>query len=174
MAKEKRILLVDDEKSFTNILKLNLEETGSYVVRVENWPEDAHQAAREFKPHIVFLDIIMPRLPGGNVAAQIDEDPDLKDTPIIFLTAAVRRDADQLGDALEVIDAVGPLDAAAHDRDLVDLLEHLRPNCWIGLEPPMATTGQQSISALARPVVRLMTPGPLAAMHTAGRCSSRL
>ena len=37
----------------------------------------------------------------------------------------------------------------------------------------MATTGQQSISALARPVVRLMTPGPLAAMHTAGFCSSR-
>ena len=32
---------------------------------------------------------------------------------------------DLLGDALEVMDAVGPLDAALHDRDLVDLLEHL-------------------------------------------------
>ena len=49
-----------------------------------------------------------------------------------------------------------------------------RPNWPIGLEPPMATTGQQSISALAMPVVRLMTPGPLAAMHTLGFCSSRL
>ena len=90
MAK-KRILLVDDEKSFTNLLKLNLEETGNYEVRVENWAEDAYTAAREFKPDLVLLDIIMPRMPGGNVAAQIQEDPDLKDTPIVFLTAAVRK-----------------------------------------------------------------------------------
>ena len=90
MAK-KRVLLVDDEKSFTNLLKLNLEETGNYDVRVENWAEDALQAAREFKPDIVLLDIIMPRMPGGDVAAQFKEDPGLKDTPIVFLTAAVRR-----------------------------------------------------------------------------------
>jgi CheY-like chemotaxis protein len=90
MAK-RRILLVDDEKSFTGLLKLNLEETGQYEVRVENWAEDALQAAREFQPHLILLDIIMPRLPGGNVAAQIKEDPQLKKTPIVFLTAAVRR-----------------------------------------------------------------------------------
>src|SRR5438132_3032828 len=90
MAK-KRILLVDDEKSFTNLLKLNLEETGNYEVRVENWPEDALGAAQQFKPDLVFLDIIMPRIPGGNVAAQIKESPELKDTPIVFLTAAVRK-----------------------------------------------------------------------------------
>ena len=90
MAK-KRILIVDDEKSLTNLLKLNLEETGQYEVRVENWPEDAIQAAREFKPDLVLLDIIMPRLPGGNVAAQIDSDPQLAGTPIVFLTAAVRK-----------------------------------------------------------------------------------
>jgi len=90
MAK-KRVLLVDDEKSFTNLLKLNLEETGDYEVRVENWAEDAFQAARDFKPDIVLLDIIMPRMPGGNVAAQFKDDPDLKDTPIVFLTAAVRK-----------------------------------------------------------------------------------
>jgi two-component system phosphate regulon response regulator PhoB len=82
---------VDDEKSFTNLLKLNLEDTGNYDVRVENWAEDAIAAAREFKPDIILLDIIMPRLPGGNVAAQIKEDAALKDTPIVFLTAAVRK-----------------------------------------------------------------------------------
>jgi CheY-like chemotaxis protein len=90
MAK-KRILVVDDEKSFTTLLKLNLEETGNYEVRVENWAEDAFTAAREFKPDLILLDIIMPRLPGGNVAAQMSEDPVLKDIPIVFLTAAVRR-----------------------------------------------------------------------------------
>jgi len=88
---KKRILLVDDEKSFTNLLKLNLEDTGQYDVRVENWAEDALTAAREFKPDLILLDIIMPRLPGGNVAALIKEDAALKSTPIVFLTAAVRK-----------------------------------------------------------------------------------
>ena len=88
---KKRVLLVDDEKSFTNLLKLNLEDTGRYEVRVENWAEDAYRAALEFRPNIILLDIIMPRLPGGNVAAQIKGDPELKDTPIVFLTAAVRK-----------------------------------------------------------------------------------
>ena len=88
---KKKILLVDDEKSFTNLLKLNLEETGNYEVRVENWAEDAVNAAKEFKPDIILLDIIMPRMPGGNVAALIKETPQLKETPIVFLTAAVRR-----------------------------------------------------------------------------------
>lgn len=86
-----KILLVDDEQSFTSLWKSNLEETGSYEVRVENRAEDAHAAAREFKPHLILLDLIMPRLPGGQVAAQIMGDPQLKHTPIVYLTAAVRR-----------------------------------------------------------------------------------
>lgn len=88
---KKKVLLVDDEKSFTNLLKLNLEQTGHYDVRVVNIPEDALPAAQEFRPNIVLLDIIMPRLPGGNVAAQFEADANLKDVPIVFLTAAVRR-----------------------------------------------------------------------------------
>jgi CheY-like chemotaxis protein len=88
---KKKVLLVDDEKSFTNLLKLNLEQTGNYEVRVVNWPEDALPNAQEFRPDIVLLDIIMPRLPGGNVAAQFEADPALKDVPIVFLTAAVQR-----------------------------------------------------------------------------------
>jgi CheY-like chemotaxis protein len=88
---KKRVLLVDDEKSFTNLLKLNLEQTGKYEVRMVNWSEDALPAAREFRPDIMLLDIIMPRMPGGNVVAQFEADPDLKETPIVFLTAAVQR-----------------------------------------------------------------------------------
>ena len=88
---KKKVLLVDDEKSFTNLLKLNLEQTGSYEVRVVNWSEDALPAAREFKPDIVLLDIIMPRMPGGNVVAQFEADAGLRNTPIVFLTAAVQR-----------------------------------------------------------------------------------
>ena len=88
---KKRILIVDDEVGATRLLKASLEQTNSYEVRVENWPEDAVPAARQFKPDLVLLDIVMPRMPGGNVAEAFGWDPELKHIPIVFLTAAVRR-----------------------------------------------------------------------------------
>ncbi|MBI4327237.1 MAG: response regulator [Chloroflexi bacterium] len=89
---KKRILVVDDEASFTRLLKLNLEQTNQYEVRVENWPEDALPAAREFQPDLIMLDVMMPRLFGGDVASRLRADPALKDTPIVFLSAAVRKE----------------------------------------------------------------------------------
>jgi CheY-like chemotaxis protein len=88
---KKKVLLVDDEKSFSSLLKLSLEQTGQYEVRVENCAEDALPTAQEFRPAIMLLDIIMPRMPGGNVVAQFQSDPVLRDLPIVFLTAAVQR-----------------------------------------------------------------------------------
>jgi CheY-like chemotaxis protein len=88
---KKKVLVVDDEKSFTNLLHLNLEQTGNYDVQVVNWSEDALATARSFKPDIMLLDIIMPRMPGGNVVAQFEADPEMKDLPIVFFTAAVQR-----------------------------------------------------------------------------------
>lgn len=88
---KKKVLLVDDEKSFTTLLQLNLEQTGNYEVRAVNWSEDAVPTAREFQPDIMLLDIIMPRMPGGNVVAAFEADPALKSVPIVFLTAAVQR-----------------------------------------------------------------------------------
>ncbi|MBI3414122.1 MAG: response regulator [Verrucomicrobia bacterium] len=88
---KKRILILDDEVSFTRLLKLNLEQTNRYEVRAENWPEDALKAAREFKPDLLLLDVMMPRMFGGDVAAQFRADDELKNIPIVFLTATVRR-----------------------------------------------------------------------------------
>lgn len=85
----KRVLLVDDESGFTRLLKLTLEKTGDYVVREENDGTRAWLVAREFAPDIVFLDIVMPKIDGGDVAAQIRSDPALSHVPIVFLTAIV-------------------------------------------------------------------------------------
>jgi CheY-like chemotaxis protein len=87
----KRVLIIDDEVGSTRLLKANLEQTQRYEVRVVNRPEDALTAAREFRPHLVLLDIIMPRMPGGKVAAAFRADPELKGTPIVLFTAAVPR-----------------------------------------------------------------------------------
>ncbi len=86
-----KVLQVDDEPYKTKLRKLMIEEKGNYEVRTENFPENALEVMREFRPDIVLLDIIMPRMPGGEVLKAIRDDPDLKSTPVVFVTAAVRR-----------------------------------------------------------------------------------
>jgi CheY-like chemotaxis protein len=86
-----RILVVDDEAGFTRMLKLNLEQTGRYEVRVANEPEEALGAALEFQPALVLLDVFMPRMSGGDVAAQFRNTPELAKLPIVFFTAAVKK-----------------------------------------------------------------------------------
>jgi two-component system OmpR family response regulator len=88
----KKILIVDDETAITRLLKLNLEKTAAYSVRTENLGANAYSAAREFKPDLILLDVMMPDMDGGDVAAQLEADPLLRGTPIIFLTAAVKKE----------------------------------------------------------------------------------
>src|SRR3954451_13561252 len=95
----KRVFIVDDEAGFTRLLKLTLEKTGDFVVREENDGTRAWLAAREFAPDIIFLDVVMPRVDGGDVAQQIRSDPLLAHVPIIFLTAIVsaKEDGQEFG-----------------------------------------------------------------------------
>ena len=91
-AKEKqRILIVDNDRDSTHLVKILLERTGRYLVLEENDATKAHQSARNFRPDVILLDIVMPETDGGEVAAQIQADPDLQRTPIIFLTALVTK-----------------------------------------------------------------------------------
>ena len=85
-SRQSRILVVDDEQALTRMLKLNLEGSGLYVVQEENRGAHALAAAREFKPDLILLDIILPDISGGDIAAQLKADASLARTPIIFLT----------------------------------------------------------------------------------------
>lgn len=87
--KKKRVLIVDDESGFTRLLKLTLEKSGKFTVREENDGTKAWLVAREFEPDIIFLDVVMPKIDGGDVAQQIRSDPSLAHVPVIFLTAIV-------------------------------------------------------------------------------------
>lgn len=88
---KKRILIVDDEVAAARLLKANLEQADRYEVRVENWPEDALAAARQFMPDLVLLDVMMPHIDGGDLATRIRANRKLQRIPIVFLTAAVKR-----------------------------------------------------------------------------------
>ena len=86
---ERRILVVDDDRDSTHLLKILLEKKGGYVVLEENNAVKAHQSAHNFRPDLILLDIMMPQIDGVELASEIDADPQLQRTPIIFLTALV-------------------------------------------------------------------------------------
>jgi CheY-like chemotaxis protein len=88
---KKRILAVDDRASNTRLVKLFLERTNDYLVREENDSNAALSAAEQFQPHLILLDVMMPGLDGGDLAACFEASPKLKAVPIVFLTAAVTK-----------------------------------------------------------------------------------
>jgi CheY-like chemotaxis protein len=81
-----RILAVDDDPRILEILKNALTDAG-YEVRVITNPKETVDVAGEFRPHVIILDIAMPLMDGFQVAARIQADAALKDTPLMFLTA---------------------------------------------------------------------------------------
>lgn len=89
---KKRIFVVDDEASVTRLLKLNLEQTGDFVVHAENITTGALAAAEEFQPDLILLDVMMPGQDGGELAGELHASPKLNAVPIVFLTAAAKRE----------------------------------------------------------------------------------
>ena len=120
---KKRILLVDDEAGFTRLLKVNLERTGRYSVREENDAMKALEAALEFKPDLILLDVVMPRMDGVNLGNQIRLDPRLQGTRIIFLTGSIRKNEEE---PMEIA-GVRALPKPIGLRELVDAIEENIP-----------------------------------------------
>jgi CheY-like chemotaxis protein len=90
-SEKKRILVVDDQASNTRLVKLCLEGTDDYVVREENSAKTALSTAEGFQPHLILMDVMMPGMDGGELAASFQANPKLKAVPIVFLTAAVTK-----------------------------------------------------------------------------------
>ena len=84
---KRRILIIDDESGFSKMVKLNLEGTGDYLVTEERDPYRALATALKTRPDLIFLDIVMPGLDGGEVAGRIRAERTLREVPIVFLTA---------------------------------------------------------------------------------------
>lgn len=87
---KKRILVVDDKAENTRLLKVYLERN-DYVVKEENNAKTAVSTAEEFRPHLILLDVMMPGMDGGELAARFQASAKLQAVPIVFLTAAVTK-----------------------------------------------------------------------------------
>ncbi len=89
---KKKVLIVDDEKGFSDAVKINLELTGKYEVACENESAKALEHARTFQPDIVLLDIVMPGMDGGDVANQFKDDAELNSIPVVWITALLTQE----------------------------------------------------------------------------------
>lgn len=82
----KKILVVDDEKDITDLIKYNLERENEFDVITASNGKDA-LIESEKKPDLIVLDVMMPELNGFEVCKALKMNPDTAKIPVIFLTA---------------------------------------------------------------------------------------
>jgi two-component system OmpR family response regulator len=82
-----RVLIIDDEKGFTDLLQMQVRRHANVHLRVVNQSDQALEVARQFKPDIILLDIVMPGIDGGELLHQFEGDANLKEIPIIVVSA---------------------------------------------------------------------------------------
>ena len=81
-----KILIVDDEPSIVMLLKARLEDS-RYEVITGHDGQEALDKARQEKPDLIILDIMLPKIDGYKVASILKSDENTRDIPIVMLTA---------------------------------------------------------------------------------------
>ena len=80
-----KMLVVDDEPQITEIVEAFLVNAG-HEVHISNDGKLAIQKAKEVRPDIILLDIMMPGIDGYSICNEIKSDPGLANVPVVFLT----------------------------------------------------------------------------------------
>ena len=83
---EASVLIVDDDPVIRRMLQLSFESEG-FKVKTANDGVEGLDAIRKDRPDIVVLDIMMPRLDGMKVMRELNGDDELRNTPVILLSA---------------------------------------------------------------------------------------
>src|SRR5690348_3119116 len=121
-----RVLIVDDEAPIRLLCRVNLEAEQMDVLEAADGPSGLEQA-REHRPDVILLDVMMPGLDGWRVAEKLLEDDRTNEIPIIFLTARAEfRDRARgldIGGVDYVTKPFNPLELAPLVRQLLDRIE---------------------------------------------------
>jgi len=92
-AKPKKILLVEDDDALANVYVTRLQAEGFDIKRVPNG-EDALAAALQYRPDLILLDVMMPKVSGFDVLDIIRNTPEIGNVKIVMLTA-LSQDSDK-------------------------------------------------------------------------------
>jgi phosphate regulon transcriptional regulator PhoB len=91
-----RVLLVEDEGDVAEMIRYNLSKEGYDVVLTSNG-NDALRLAREHRPDVLLLDIMVPQLNGWEVCRRLKKDPELAAIPVIMVSGRVEEGDKVLG-----------------------------------------------------------------------------
>jgi DNA-binding response OmpR family regulator len=94
----KKLLIVDDEDGVRALVRMTLD-SGVYEIFEASEGFEALDLAREHRPDLVLLDVMLPDVSGMDVCRKIKDDPDLASTTVVMLTA--RAQTNDVGDAEE-------------------------------------------------------------------------
>ena len=118
-----KVLVIDDEAPIRLLCRVNLEAEGMDVIEAPDGPSGVDKA-RDERPDVILLDVMMPGLDGWRVAEQLFEDERTVAIPIIFLTARAEfRDRARgldIGGVDYVTKPFNPLDLAPLVEDLLE------------------------------------------------------
>lgn len=98
------ILVVDDTPDNISLISSLLKTM--YKIKVATNGEKAIQVAREQKPDLILLDVMMPIMDGYDACKKMKSDPELKDIPVIFLTAKSKVEEEEMGLELGAVDYI--------------------------------------------------------------------
>ena len=116
-----RILIVDDERDFVELVQFRLAALGCEFI-VANDGVQALSQARQFKPDLILLDILLPDLDGLSVCEILRRQPSTKKIPVIFMSA-LSSEITKRTVAMQADDFfTKPLDLARLQRRITDLL----------------------------------------------------
>jgi two-component system alkaline phosphatase synthesis response regulator PhoP len=100
-----KVLVVDDEVYILHILEFSLGAEGFEVISASNG-ELAVEKAKQEKPNLIVLDIMMPVLDGYETCRRLKQDPETRDIPVVLLTAKGRDVDKRLGFEVGAVDYV--------------------------------------------------------------------
>ena len=117
-----RVCYVEDDEDIQRIVRMSLERVGKMTVAVVSDPTQAMQTFAEFKPDLVMLDWMMPKMDGPAVFRQMKLRPETSGLPVVFITAkAAQRDLDELAK----MGAAGTISKPFSPKDLPDQLREI-------------------------------------------------
>jgi two-component system, sensor histidine kinase and response regulator len=97
-----KLWLVEDDKNLANLTKIALGKKG-HEVEIFSEGLKAVEVAQKRKPDLILMDVMMPDISGGEVLKLLRKDPDLRDIPVIFLTALISSSERNVGISIDGI-----------------------------------------------------------------------
>jgi two-component system OmpR family response regulator len=117
-----RVCYVEDDEDIRKIVRMSLERIGKLTVEVVGDPMVAIEAMKAFRPELVMLDWMMPGMDGPTLYRKMHEVPEVRDIPVVFITAKA---SEKEMNELRALGAAGTISKPFSPKDLPGQLREI-------------------------------------------------